>query len=436
MSKKLFFIIAPVLILLFGATVFRLGLPAKFMELTGLGRRIQGPISLEYWGLSENFDLSAIMFEDFKSIYPDASIKYDQKSYKSLSEYKEFILSRFAENTAADIVLVHATWIPEIIKYLVPSGNITADELSNSFFKTASDTCVTGGSVFCVPPLYDGLTLVYNKDAFNRESIKSPPKTWEEFKQDAERLTKRDLSGKIYFAGAAMGLSTNISFAPDILGLMLAQSSVKIPENLDEKAAADALSFYTSFYTTSKVWDETEQDSIKEFSQGKVAMIFAPSWTLLDIITRSPLLNFGTAPVPQVPVEGSNGLTDKNWSSYWVFVVSRNSANPKVAWDFIKFATSREQELNQYKAQEKYRPFGQIYSLNELREDISKNEILKPYIDGSETATTHLIADQSGNDPFSNSIKSAITRVAKGGSAGSAMAEVKSQIESLLAPKK
>jgi ABC-type glycerol-3-phosphate transport system substrate-binding protein len=388
-------------------------------------------VTLEYWGISDKFDVSAIMFEGFRKNNPHVFLKYDQKSYKSLREYKDFILSRLNEGTGADVLLVHATWVPEILEKISPAPNFSYTDLESRFFKSSSQQCVASNLVFCIPPLYDGLALIYNKDALLRENITEGPKTWEEFKIIAEKLTKRDDKGKIYFSGVAMGLSDNVTYASDILGLMIAQSDLKIPEGLNDQSAVDALTFYTSFYRDSKTWDEFFEDSITAFAKGKVAMIFAPSSSLYDISKQSPLLNFGTFPVPQIPIEGDKGTTLVNWSSYWVFVVPAGSKNKSVAWDFVSFVTSKDQQVNNFNSQKKYRPFGQVYSIGDLREGIAESEILKPFILGADTAVSAIIADNSGNDEYVEIIQKAITATAKGGNAGGELSAAKSALEQL-----
>jgi len=383
-----------------------------------------------YWGLKENFDVSALLFDQFKAEHSDVYISYDQKYYGDLSEYKDFITTRLKEKTIADVVLVHSTWVPEIINYLYPAPNISGEEVTSNFFPDAGNSCVAKNSVYCVPPIYDGLALIYNKKAFQKAEIIAPPKTWEEFKQYAVKLTKKDVkTNSIFFSGASMGLSQNVDFAPDILGLMLAQSDIRIPEDLNSKPASDALSFFVSFYRDLEVWDEKQESSMEAFINGKVAMIFAPSWALNVIKEKSPYLNFGVAPVPQVPILGSSGLTNTNWASYWVFVVPKSSRDPALSWEFIKFAVSEKQQLVQYKSQKEIRPFGQIYSRKQLRSEISKEDLLKPFVDGIDTAKSFKIASFSGNKIQNTAILEAITSVSKGGSSDNALNSAKSVIE-------
>ena len=83
-------------------------------------------------------------------------------------------------------------------------------------------------------------------------AISAPPETWKEFRDTAIKLTNwRDNDPKkaLLQSGAAVGTADNVSHPADILGLMLAQSEVSIPTQLDSQASQDVFTFYTNFVT-------------------------------------------------------------------------------------------------------------------------------------------------------------------------------------------
>ena len=78
--------------------------------------------------------------------------------------------------------------------------------------------------------------------------------------------------------------------------------------------------------------------SIDAFYQGKAAMMINYSYNIDTIRAKSPYLNFGIAPVPQI----KNRDFDINYPNYWALTVSRNSKYPEAAWQFILYLSQKE----------------------------------------------------------------------------------------------
>jgi len=55
-----------------------------------------------------------------------------------------------------------------------------------------------------------------------------PPATWDEFVKDAQLLTKKNSSGEILQAGAALGTVNNIKNAVDIVLLLMLHNNQKL----------------------------------------------------------------------------------------------------------------------------------------------------------------------------------------------------------------
>jgi ABC-type glycerol-3-phosphate transport system substrate-binding protein len=109
-----------------------------------------------------------------------------------------------------------------------------------------------------------------------------------------------------------------------------------------------AVSFYTSFSNPSSAnysWNQDSDYSIDAFANGRAAFLYGYSYTRAQINSKAPNLNYDVAPVPQ------NNLNDPtvNYSNYFAEVVSKQSKNQAVAWDFLKFATSKDALAGYYK---------------------------------------------------------------------------------------
>jgi len=202
------------------------------------------------------------------------------------------------------------------------------------------------------------VALYYNKELFKRAEITdppgipNPPKTWEDFKDDVEKLTVLDEKGNIKRAGATLGTAKNINRSTDILTLLMLQSGTQMTNSEHTRATFNqmvrnyypgqtALQFYTDFANPAKrvyTWNPNMEYSIDAFYQGKAAMMFNYSYHIPTIRAKAPKLDFGVAPVPQIKGSGE----DVNFANYWGLTVSRKSPNKPIAWDFIMFASQKE----------------------------------------------------------------------------------------------
>ena len=79
---------------------------------------------------------------------------------------------------------------------------------------------------------------------------------------------------------------------------------------------------------------------------GQAAMMLSYYYLADDIRNKAPLLNFGIAPAPQIDLS----KLKVNFANYFAEGVSKSSPNVDLAWDFLKFATSKEVLQSYYEA--------------------------------------------------------------------------------------
>ena len=410
--RNKYFTLALLVVLSFALTACTLqDLPVVGKYFGGSGSPASGPVSLTVWGLWEDRDIMEDLILKYQETHENVTITYDDRSILNPRDYKERVLTQISGSLDADVVLVHNSWVPRITANLspMPSSLMDVNTYKSTFYPVAADSAVVGGNIYAVPFYYDGLVLVYNRDHFDEVGQQEPPTAWEEFRVLALKLTiwaGAGGSSSLVRGGAAIGNANNIENFTDILGLMFAQTSVKIPDDIDGKPAADAVDFYTTFVKDDKIWDDTMPEAVTAFAQEKVSMVFVPSWRILEIIEANPSLNFGVAPVPQAlpnqPV---------SYGSFWMWAVPASSTNAAAAWDFINFLSAEEQELALFDAGSKIRSFGVPYARVSLAPELSDHEVLGPLIATAPFAKSYEIAARSGNDKAVESMKNAINKI-------------------------
>jgi multiple sugar transport system substrate-binding protein len=200
---------------------------------------------------------------------------------------------------------------------------------------------------------------------------------------------------------------------------------------LEQPEATGALEAYRRFAEEpNNVWSEEMPNSITAFAQGKVAMIFAPTWEILTIKSTAPDLKIAVVPIPNPP-----GGKQYSISSYWVEGVSKQSTQQLEAWKFLQFLSSKEGETKMYEIQSSIRMFGTAYSRMDLAELLVQDQYLGPVI--KQAAEDRFISlplvantyDEGLNDEVVRYLENAINGASQGVSYGEALITAKKGID-------
>lgn len=369
-------------------------------------------VELVYWGLWESETNMKEVIEEYEKENPNITIKYTQKRY---TQYEENIYERLADpKTTPDIVRINNTWTYKFQSRLspLPPEIMSNTEYQQTFYSTAvSDFMGTDGKMYAIPLEIDGLALYYNKDLFTKAGISSPPSDWDTFIEASKSLTQTDPSGDIVQAGAAIGCSNNINHSADILFALMLQNNVSMTDSTGAEATFDsprgeaAIKYYTDFISEHKVWSCGLRNDLEMFAGGKLAMMFAPSWRVFDIINMNSSVNFDIATFPQLP---ANDI-DVNYAMYWGDTVSAQSQNQLEAWKFIKYLSEKEQLKNMYAAASLGRTFGEPYSRKDLSSELEDVPYAGVFIQMAPTMTSWKLGDQQTTESAINQAISDIT---------------------------
>ncbi|TSC53189.1 MAG: Uncharacterized protein LiPW16_464 [Microgenomates group bacterium LiPW_16] len=387
------------------------------------------PVTLTYWGLWEQEAIMAPVIADFEKTHPKIKISYSRQSPK---QYRERLASSLARGEGPDIFRFHNTWLPMFSRELapVPSKVVSELQFKQNFYPVVEQDLKSGGQYFGIPLEIDGLGLFVNEEIF-RAAGATYPKTWEDLRTTALKLTVKDQNGKIRTAGVALGETANIEHWSDILGLMMLQNGVDL-SNPTGKLAEDALVYFTLFAKPPEAtWDETLDNSILAFARGQVAMIFAPSWQAFEIKNINPTLSFKILPVPQLP--GSN----ISWASYWVEGVWAKSKNQEQAWEFLKYLGSKEVMTKLFAEEAKTRLFGEPYSRIDLGQTLVNDPYIGAFISQAPNARSFYLCsrthDNGINDKIIKYFEDAVNSLDKGVSPTAALETAAKGVSQVLA---
>ncbi|MCX7928486.1 MAG: extracellular solute-binding protein [Patescibacteria group bacterium] len=301
-----------------------------------------------WWGLTMDESVLLPLIEQFESENPDVDVTYIKQSPK---DYRERLINALASGKGPDIFEIHNTWPVMFTPYLssLPESIMTKSQFNSSFYPIMTSDLVTKKGVIAIPLVYDALTLYINTDVFTAASLE-PPKYWSDFQSlvDSGILFQVDpQSKKILQSPVAFGITSNVDYWPEIIGLMMYQNRVDF-SNLDSQSMIDVFNFYKYFHENRGVWNSSMPNSTIAFSKNQLAMYFGPTRKAQEIVQSNPNLKFKTVPLPQVQPERP---TDPvySYATYWVYSVYERSASVDISWKLLKFMASEDslKKLNQ-----------------------------------------------------------------------------------------
>lgn len=375
-------------------------------------------VTLIYWGLWENDGVIKPIIAEFEAQNPNIKVQYSKQSHR---QYRERLQAGIERGDGPDIFRFHNTWVPMLKNQLaaIPDTVMTASQFNETYYPVATNDLVGGQALYGIPLMIEGLGLYYNEDLFAAAGVTAPPTTWEDLLAMVPKISKPEGTG-FAISAIALGTTGNIENYSDILATMFMQNgaNLTIPKG---KEAEETLAFYHKFANPTDpvyTWNETMDNSMYAFANGKVAMILAPSWRAFDIIEMAkqvnPGLKFKIAPIPQLP---GNTVT---WASYWVEGISEKSKFKKQAAEFLKFLTSRETMTKLYLEESKVRLFGEPYARKDMASLLSNDPYAGPYINQAKDARSFPLAsrtfDNGLNDRMMKYVENAVNAMTTGSS--------------------
>ncbi len=396
-SVRKSFPIKPVLVLLVILVLIVVGVVVGKQLLA---RKSSGTANLTYWGLWESKDVIQPLIDEYEAAHPGVKIDY---IFQSPREYRERLQNTLSSGSGPDIFRIHNSWVPMFKADLatIPANVYSAADFETTFYPTVKQDLRIGNNYVAIPLEFDGLAMYVNQDLLTKGG-QTVPTSWEDLRKAAIALSVCDSEdgkctpgSRILVSGAAMGTADNIDHWQDIVSLLMLQNNVNLNSPLGQ-SAEEALQYYTIFNRSDHIWDSTLPNSVQAFAQGKVAIIFAPSWRVFDIKTSAPQLNFNIYAVPQLPLDPARGEKPVTWASYWAEAVNKKSPSSAVAWDFIKFLSSQESLQKLYKnATTAGRDFGEPYSRVDMANLLIAAPKVSAYINQAPQAKSWYIASST-----------------------------------------
>ncbi len=281
------------------------------------------------------------------------------------------IFAAAAGKNIADILFVDDSWMPGFLKedMLEPVADAKAkawlDAVSPEI-RTLSDFGA-GRMWGYVQYGIDVYGLTWNKDQFREVGLdpEKPPKTWDEFREYAKKLTKRDAQGNITRVGYAIrhvghphGIVHKHFWAIYGAGAKLVDDPYKLRGGktlINTPGGKAALQLVLTMLDVDKSTSLNFPDPRAAFLKGISSMQISET---VSIRARQPKeapdLKWGMA-LPPVPKAGDKSVTNLGG---WLYVVPKQAKNKAEAWQAIEWINSAEKDYElcaKYNASPRYK---------------------------------------------------------------------------------
>jgi sn-glycerol 3-phosphate transport system substrate-binding protein len=210
------------------------------------------------------------------------------------------------------------------------------------FYPAFMENSQTGGKTWGIPFQRSTIVLYYNKEMFKDAGLdpNRAPATWKEMVEVAQKLTKRDASGKVTQWGVQIPAS---GFPYWLFQGLTTENDVQLMNAAgtetyyDKPAVIEALQYWMDLTAKYKVHPEGIVEwgtTPKDFFERKVAMIWTTTGNLTNIKNNAKF-DFGVAMLPANKRRGS----PTGGGNFYLFKQAKPEQQA-AAFKFIKWITS------------------------------------------------------------------------------------------------
>ncbi|GAB3946196.1 sugar ABC transporter substrate-binding protein [Kribbella albertanoniae] len=252
------------------------------------------------------------------------------------------VLQQASSKTLPDVLMLDNPDVQQIAATgaLAPLNDLGLN--ADGVIQGMVDATSYDGKLYGLAPVTNTIALFYNKDMLAEAGVQ-PPKTWDELKAAAKKLTKPGRYGIAFNANATYEGSWQ--FLPAMWTNGGDETDLKTPQ------VAEALQLWVDLVqsgsASKSVINWTQGDAKDQFVAGKAAMMVNGPWQI-PALQESPKVKWDVVTFPlnkpdQTPVAPLGGEA-------WTVPLNKDQAKQQKAADFVKCLNSDENELAWAKA--------------------------------------------------------------------------------------
>jgi multiple sugar transport system substrate-binding protein len=275
--------------------------------------------------------------DQFHELHPNITIDFQDVPAEEITDK---LLTQVAGGTAPDVAYLDQSAVgdfasrsalADLTDYVAVSNAVKTDDYIPAFI----DAATYQGKLYGLPFDGESTGLFYRTDLFEAAGIQGPPTTWQEFQEDAKKLTDKDKKqyGFILFASEAAYYWYPWLWQTG--GKLLSEDGKTILFN-DENGKR-AAEFYVGLkdYSPEDFLSSNSYDGRVAFANGTVAMYVAGAWFAGTLRSEFPDIEgkWAAAPLPEDKQCATTVAGD-------TLVIFDQSKNKDAAWKWIEFLSA------------------------------------------------------------------------------------------------
>lgn len=275
----------------------------------------------------------------FEEANPGIDIQFEVVPWDVLLQK---LTTDIASGSNADLSIIGTRWLVDFVQQDVaaPLDDYITPEFKDRFIETFLSPSIMEGKTYGLPIAASARAMYYNKALFEQAGIAEPPKTWDEVKDAAAKISAlgdgvygfglqgKEIETDVYFYYAMWSEGGEIMDADGTSGL-------------DSEAAIKAATLYKEMIdqgmTQPGVTSYSREDVQNLFKQGKIGMMMTAPFLSNQIREEAPDLQYGVTAIPAGAGgdRGTYGVTDS-------IIMFENSQNKDEAWTFLDYLFSTD----------------------------------------------------------------------------------------------
>jgi len=336
---------------------------------------------LIYWSSNnpDEIEFAQWVVNKWNSRYPEKQVRFQPVPEGRSSE--EVILAAVVGKTTPD---VYSNMWPGDVEFYVRANTLMPLDQFTDFDSVAAsrfsqdkieEAKSRDGHTYQILWKTNPIMMAYNPKLFREAGFPNPPKTYAEFLQAAEKLTK-DSDNDGYtdrWVGITQILVAWWQRFFDYYTLYIAASGgntlldgTKV--NFYNQHSIEVFRFLQTLFTKGYFPKERMDARTDVFMHSVVATRFVGPWTITQWERQKPNgFEYDFAPVPRPT---ANGQT-YTYGDYKSIIMFNNTKHPEKAWEFVKFLISKESD----------RKLLELADQLPIRKGILEDGLFKPYFE-------------------------------------------------------
>ncbi len=351
-------------------------------------------VVLTHWGTAEQKDPLEKIFAEYTQANPNVQIELQTVDFDSLLNR---ITTGQLGGEAPDIYHFYNLWLPDFVGsqlLATPPDDISTD-VTGAYGEGTVGGASYNSQVWGYPTEVNDYQLIYNKKAFEEAGVTAAPATFAELRETAQKLTKKDSSGKVTQAGFMFLGGWDSGVVHPWTSLLWSNGGQYVADDyskalFNSQAGIDVLQLETDIVNDGSSINSLLTDA--DFESGRAAMTIMANWWGATLRASSlGIDNVGVAPIPH----GDSG-TSKALQNEWLWGVGNTSQHAEDAWTFLKWLN------NPRDSAEASSPMGEFLTsaLNAIpgrtsdqkpHADLLSDPFVKPFVDAFATSKSEPI---------------------------------------------